>query len=275
MIPFTQQIEEAHEFVSNRWSTRPRFGIVLGTGSGLIGDEIDSDVTIPYGEIPNFPSSTAIGHKGQLVCGSLGGHKVVAMQGRFHLFEGYPVDKATLAIHVMQRMGVDTLFVSNAAGGVNPNYRSGEIMVLNSHVDFMYRTSVNMTSEVVANRPVLRSDQCYNSELIEQAMACARENDFVLQQGAYGAMLGPNYETRAEYRFLRRIGADVAGMSTVPEITVAARYGIRVLAMSIVSNVADPDSLESTSGQEVIDAAAQAAPNLKTIVIDAMQKSSN
>jgi purine-nucleoside phosphorylase len=271
MSEFEKQIEEAHQFVASAWPTRPKFGIILGTGAGILGNEISADVAIPYGEIPHFPHSTSIGHKGQLVCGSLNGIPVAAMQGRFHLYEGYDVDQATLPIHMMHAMGVEVLFVSNASGGINPRFKSGEMMLIESHVDFMYQTSRRMTGDVVADRPLLRSDSFYDRELMEQAAQYARKENFMLQRGVYGAMLGPNYETRAEYRFLRKIGADVAGMSTVPEVAVASRCGIRILALSIVSNVANPDVLESTSGQEVIDAAVVAAPRLKGIVLNAME----
>ncbi len=266
---FESQILGATKFVRAQWNASPRFGIILGTGAGQLAEEIKADVTIPYSEIPYFPHSTALGHKGQLVCGKLAGEDIVAMEGRFHLYEGYPVDQATLAVHVMHQLGVEVLFVSNASGGINPKFSSGEIMLIESHIDFMYRSTVNMTAPVSTDRPTLLSD-AYDRKLIEQARSCARKNGFNIQQGVYAAMLGPNYETRAEYRFLKNIGGDVAGMSTVPEVTVAGRYGMRVLGMSVVSNIAKPDLLEETSGQEVIDAAAMAAPSLKQIVVNAI-----
>ena len=266
---FETHIESAADFVRSQWDRTPRFGIILGTGAGQLAEEIETEQVLPYGEIPHFPRSTAMGHKGQLVCGKLGGQDVVAMAGRFHLYEGYPVDQATLAIHAMHRLGVEILFVSNASGGINPKFASGEIMLIESHIDFMYRSTLNLNAPVVRDRPTMLSD-AYDRELIGQAKSCAREKGFVVHQGVYAAMLGPNYETRAEYRFLKRIGGDVAGMSTVPEVTVAGRYGMRVLGMSIISNVAKPDVLAETSGQEVIDAAAVAAPNLKAIVVNAI-----
>jgi len=270
---FESTIELAAQFVRDRWSKSPKFGIILGTGAGKLAQEIDSEEEIPYGEIPNFPKSTALGHKGQFVCGTLAGKDVIAMEGRFHLYEGYDVDKATLAVHAMQRLGVEMLFVSNASGGINPKFASGQIMLIESHLDFMYRSTPQMTAPISSDRPTLLSD-AYDHELIGQARACARENGFPIHQGVYAAMLGPNYETRAEYRFLRRVGADVAGMSTVPEVTVAGRYGMRVLGMSIITNVAKPDILEATSGQEVIDAAVVAAPHLKSIVVNAIELNS-
>lgn len=263
--------QEASRAIRQRWDRSPRYGIILGTGAGDLADEIDAEEKINYGELPHFPTSTAMGHKGQFVCGQLMGVDVIAMQGRFHLYEGYPVDQATLPIHVMRELGVEILFVSNASGGINPKFKSGEIMLIESHIDFMNRSTLGMTVTPTNERPGLRSD-AYDVDLMEIALSCARRGGFPIHQGVYAAMLGPNYETRAEYRFLRRVGGDVAGMSTVPEVAVAARHGMRVLGMSIVSNVAKPDVLEATSGQEVIDAAKICAPQLKAIVIEVIRQ---
>ena len=267
-----QQIAEAFRFINQHYDGKPRFGIILGTGSGEIADAIQADVKIPYGDVPHLPTSTAIGHKGQFVCGKLAGRDVIAMQGRFHLYEGYDVDRATLPVHLMAAMGVEKLFISNAAGGVNPNWVVGDVMLINSHIDFMYRCTPRMGRTVDGvGRPAVRSDQ-YDIGLIKSAMQHARQQDFPLYSGVYAAMLGPNYETRAEYRFLRKIGADVVGMSTVPEVAVASMHGLKVMAMSIVTNVAKPDVLTETSGEDVVDAAAIAAPKLRSIVEDAIEK---
>lgn len=271
---FDSWIVKASEFISSRWPKRPRFGIVLGTGAGIVADQIQADTIIPYSSIPHFPVSTATGHKGNLVCGRFAGQDIVAMQGRFHLYEGYDVDAATLPIHVMHSMGVEVLFVSNAAGGLNPKMASGDLMLIDSHIDLMNRNSIRNSPNQSTGRIAKRSDQAYCDQLKKAALSISRRDSFSLHVGVYGAMMGPNYETRAEYRFLRRIGADVAGMSTVPEVNVAAKYDIRVLAMSIITNVANPDSLDSTSGEEVIDAAKVAAPNLARIVSDVIQAES-
>ena len=268
--PVDKWADESAKFLKSKWDAEPRFGIVLGTGSGELAKQIDAKLRISYDDIPNFPSSTAMGHAGQLVCGELTGQPIIAMQGRFHLYEGWSVDRATLAIHVMHRMGVNVLFVSNAAGGMNPKMASGDIMLINSHIDFMYRSTPNMCVPPTCNRPSQRSDR-YDRDLIDRAKTLARRERFAIHEGTYAALIGPNYETRAEYRFLRRIGADVAGMSTVPEVAVASQYNMRVLGMSIITNIAKPDVLESTSGQEVIEAAKSAAPNFRKIVIDAIE----
>lgn len=268
-----EQVDQTARFLKDKWQQRPKFGIVLGTGSGELAELIDAKLQISYSEIPNFPKSTATGHAGRLVCGTLGGQPIVAMQGRFHLYEGYPIDQATLPIHVMNRLGVETLFVSNAGGGLNPKMASGDIMLISSHLDFMFRSSSNMIAPTVLDRPTQLSD-AYDSSLITQAKVFARTEGFAIHEGVYAALLGPNYETRAEYRFLRKIGADVAGMSTVPEATVAGRYGMNVLGMSIITNIAKPDVLAPTSGEEVIEAAKAAAPNFRKVVLNAIRMNS-
>jgi len=267
---FQTSVQQAHQFIADRWSKSPRYGIILGTGAGEIADAIQAEEKIAYPEVPHLPASTAIGHEGQFVCGTLAGQPVIAMQGRFHLYEGYPVDQATLPVHVMAAMGVTDLFVSNAAGGCQPDWTVGDVMMIASHIDFMYRATPHMFSGTVHDRPLRLSD-CYDATRIEQALAHARQQGFQLHRGNYAAMLGPNYETRAEYRYLRKIGADAVGMSTVPEVAVASTYGMRVMAMSIITNVANPDQLVETSGHGVIDAGVVAAPKLRSLVENAIQ----
>lgn len=267
---FQRSVEEAHRFIANRWSERPRFGIILGTGSGEIAEHIVAQEKIPYPEVPHFPASTAIGHKGQFVCGTLADQPVIAMQGRFHLYEGYPVDQSTLPVHVMAAMGVTDLFITNAAGGCQPDWNVGDVMMIQSHIDFMFRSTPNMISKTVHDRPLHRSD-FYDRPRIEQAMSHARARGFQLYGGNYASMLGPNYETRAEYRFLRKIGADAVGMSTVPEVVVAAKHAMRIMAMSIITNVANPDQLVETSGHGVVDAGEVAAPKLRSLVENAIK----
>lgn len=265
--------QQVATILQQRWNVRPKFGVVLGTGAGEIASQIVKDEVFDYQTLPHFPASTAIGHQGQFVCGKLDGVDLVAMAGRFHLYEGYPLDQATLPIRVMHHLGVEVLFVSNASGGINPSYQSGDIMLIDSHIDLMCRSTPSMHRPDVRQRPSGRSD-VYDQNLIAQAHRHGRQLGVTLQQGVYAGLLGPNYETRAEYRFLRRVGADVAGMSTIPEVVVAANYQMRVLGMSIVSNVAKPDVLQATSGEEVVDAARVAAPYLKEIVSQLMRNQS-
>jgi len=224
---FESTVRHAAKFVQDRWSKPPKFGIILGTGAGKLAQEIDSEEEIPYGEIPNFPKSTALGHKGQFVCGSLAGQDVIAMEGRFHLYEGYDVDKATLAVHTMQRLGVEILFVSNASGGINPKFASGQIMLIESHLDFMFRST---RAREWLSYPPRRLCRDVGSQL----------------RDSLGVSIPPSHR--------RRRCGDVD--------------------MSIITNVAKPDILEATSGQEVIDAAVVAAPYLKSIVVNAIKLNS-
>ena len=249
------------------------FGVILGTGSGIVAEKISIDHEIDYGDIPHFPKSTALGHKGSLIFGNLENQKVVAMNGRFHLYEGHTIDSASMAVRVMHRLGVRFLFVTNAAGGLNPKFSSGDVMIIDSHIDLMFRAAKISSVDVEFSRPLLRTDT-YDKNLAQHSRSIARSNNFQIQTGVYAGLLGPNYETRAEYRMLRRIGADVAGMSTIPEVNVAAMLGLRVLGLSIVTNVAKPDVLDVTSGQEVVEAAELAAPHIHKIISGCIRNAS-
>ncbi len=284
--------QRAADYICGRWDQRPQYAIILGTGADQVAQQIEVEQAIDYGSIPGFPISTALGHRGVWICGRLADRPVVAMQGRFHLYEGYDFDIATLPIHVMNCLGIKGLIVSNASGGINPRYTGGQIMAIDSHLDLMLRSSsifhaagsevinsclgspdlsgMDQTTMTSFPRPLFRSDR-YDADYIDAAIASGRRHGFQVHRGVYAGVLGPNYETRAEYRFLRTIGADVVGMSTVPEVAVASNYGMRVLGLSIVANTANPDILAATSGQEVIDAAQIAAPRMLQIVTDLMR----
>jgi purine-nucleoside phosphorylase len=267
MLQLIDQIDEATSFVRGQWTRRPRVGVILGTGLGGLADRIESPAAIDYAEIPHFPKSTAIGHQGRLVCGELNGTAVVAMQGRFHAYEGYPALQITLPVRVMKALGIELLVVSNAAGGLNPNFRCGDVMVIENHINLM-----NVNPLIGVNDDRLGSrfpDMCapYDRDLVECALDVARQKNFAAHCGVYAAVRGPNYETRAEMRFLRRIGADVVGMSTVPEVITAAHAGLRVLAISTITNICLPDAVAATSGHEVVATAAAAAGKVEAIVI--------
>jgi purine-nucleoside phosphorylase len=268
MLQLAKQIDQAASFIRGRWSTKPSAGIILGTGLGNFVDQMQIDVAIPYGEIPNFPRSTAIGHKGQLVCGSVHGVPVVTMQGRFHLYEGYPPEQITLPVRVMKALGIKLLIVSNASGGMNPYFKSGDVMVIEDHINLMGANPLTGINDDQLGPRFPDMSSPYDRALIDQALAIARREDFVAHKGVYIALSGPNYETRAEYRFLRRIGGDVVGMSTVPEVIVAVHAGLKVLALSVVTNVSLPDAMgQPTDGQMVVDAAKTAEGKLAKIVL--------
>ena len=245
----------AAETVRRRWSCPAPTAVILGTGLGDLADEVATSTTIPYRDIPGFPHSTALAHKGRLVCGELAGTPIVMMQGRCHLYEGYSLDDVTLPVRVLAALGIKTLIVTNAAGGLNPNYSTGDVMLIDDHINLM----------APWDRP-LASRPNYDCGIAESALSAARKNDFHLQRGVYIGVLGPTYETRAEYRAFRRIGGDCVGMSTVPEVLAAASCGLRVLGLSTVTNVATPDAPKKVSADEVVEVAAIARPRVQTII---------
>jgi purine-nucleoside phosphorylase len=267
MLHQAQKITDAVNFIRSKWDCSPRAGVILGTGLGNLASFIENPTNIPYEQIPHFPRSTAMGHRGQLVCGTLAGLPVVTMEGRFHVYEGYPQWQITLPVRVMKALGIDLLVVSNASGGMNPLYRSGDVMVIDDHINLMHGNPlIGINDDNLG--PRFPDMSCpYDRDLIDRALEIARKENFVAHRGVYVALTGPNYETRAEYRFLREIGGDVVGMSTVPEVIVAVHSGLRVLAISTVTNVCKPDTLEATSGEEIIAAAAAAEYKVRTIVL--------
>lgn len=266
--------------IERRWGKRAQVGLVLGTGLHKLSRQIDIDTTIDYRDIPHFPCSTAIGHVGQLICGRLADVPVLVMDGRGHLYEGYHPEQVMLPIYAMRAIGIESLIVSNASGGLNPKFASGDVMVMADHVNLMFFaqrqpsqsrrfTTPWIDGAAVGGRAV-RHDGFYNPGMIERAMRVSRDQDFVAHRGTYVAMSGPNYETRSEYRFLRKIGGDAVGMSTVPEVIAAANCGMKTLGLSTITNVANPDVLIGTTAEDVILAAERAEPNVRKIVIDAV-----
>lgn len=238
---------------------RPQAALILGSGLGGIANEIKSPAVIPFKDIPGFASSTAHGHRGDLVFGELAGKRVVAMAGRFHRYEGWSIQQITYPVRVLAALNASLLIVSNAAGGVRHHFRVGEIMVIRDHLNFI-------PLPFPGGAFLGRGQSPYDTALIEQTLAIGREFDFAVHPGTYLATLGPSYETRAEYRMMRRLGADAVGMSTVPEVLVAQQCGLRVLALSMISNLATPDAPQETTHQEVLDAGLLAAPRMSKIV---------
>jgi purine-nucleoside phosphorylase len=261
------QVIEALQAVRKHCTQRPRAGIILGSGLGELARHIDQEAVIPYAAIPHWPRSHAEGHEGKLVCGTLAGVPVVAMSGRSHYYEGYGMDELTLPVRVMRAMGAELLIVSNAAGGVNPRYRVGDIMIIEDHINLMWRNPQPGSPREALGRYCAGVTSPYCPVLIEQAAAVARQHGLVHHLGVYIAVTGPNYETRAEYRAFRRLGGDVVGMSTAPEAIAAAQQGMRVLGFSIVCNVARPDAPTVNSHEEVLAAAKDTADDLEKIVI--------
>jgi purine-nucleoside phosphorylase len=266
MLHLRAQIDEAAKFIRGKWSETPRVGIILGSGLGSVGDAIQRDASIDYGDIPHFLRSTAIGHRGRLLFGSLGGAKVVAMQGRFHCYEGYSAERATFPVRVMKALGVKMLIVSNAAGGLNSGFCAGDVMVIDDHINFMNRNPLIGVNDDRLGPRFPDMSAPYDRRLNDRALAIARQENFVCHRGVYIAVLGPSYETRAEIRMLRSMGGDAVGMSTVPEAIVAAHSGMRVLGLSTITNVCSPDVPHVTSGEQVVATAESAREKLKSIV---------
>ncbi len=269
MLHQIPKIKEAAEYIRSKWPTKPRAGVILGTGLGNLADAVENPTYIPYPEVPHFPRSTAIGHKGRFVCGTLSGLPVICMQGRFHYYEGYPMWQITLPVRVMKALGIDLLIVSNASGGMNPQYRAGDVMVMEDHINLMGNNPLIGINDDSLGPRFPDMSQPYNRELIARALEIGRKENFVVHCGTYVAVAGPNYETRAELRFLRKIGADVVGMSTVPEALVAGHSGLRCLALSTVTNECRPDdpNPKPTTGEEVVATGAKAEHKVRTIVM--------
>lgn len=265
-------VQQSVAAIRARWSGTGRVGIVLGTGLGALASEIDAEATIPYEEIPHFPRSTVESHAGRLVCGRLAGQPVVAMEGRFHLYEGYTAAQVTYPIRVLKELGCSILVVSNAAGGMNPLHAKGDLIVLDDHINLMgVNPLIGPNDERLGPR---FPDMCqpYDPALQELALSVALESGIVARRGVYVAVVGPNLETRAEYRFLRAIGADVVGMSTVPEVLVAVHAGLRVLGFSIVTDLCLPDALEPVQIEEILAVAREAEAKLRRLVAGVLSR---
>jgi purine-nucleoside phosphorylase len=266
MLDLYDKIEEAVAVIRSKWDRQPQAGIILGTGLGGLVEEIEVEAAFDYEDIPHFPRSTAISHAGRLVCGTLEGVPVVAMEGRLHMYEGYSLKQITLPVRIMKALGAELLIVSNACGGMNPNYGSGDIVVIEDHINLMGDNPlIGINDDRLGPR---FPDMCapYDPTLIDAALEIARREDIVAHKGVFVAVSGPNLETRAEYRFLRTIGADTVGMSTVPEVIVAVHCGMRTIGFSIVTDLCLPDALEPADVSKIIAVANAAEPHLRTLV---------
>lgn len=267
MFHLTAQIDQAASAIRQHWPETARAGVILGTGLGSLAQQIETHAKLDYESIPHFPRSTSVGHAGQLICGRLRGLPIVAMEGRFHAYEGYSHEQITFPVRVMKALGADLLVVSNACGGMNPHYACGDIMVIDDHINLMNGNPLIGVNDDRLGPRFPDMSRPYDPVLIERALEIARRENFVTHRGVYVAVTGPNLETRAEYRFLRSIGADVVGMSTVPEVIVAVHSGMRVLGLSVVTDLCFPDALEPASIERILAHAAAAEPKLRQIVL--------
>lgn len=261
-----QQREEAMAAIRLHTQATPPVGIILGTGLGGLVDDIDIEVTIPYDALPHFPISTVESHHGNLIFGTLAGKSIVAMQGRFHYYEGYTMQQITFPVRIMHLLGVQTLLVSNACGSMNPYFRRGSIMLMADHINLLGDNPLIGPNDNTLGPRFPDMSEPYSQRLLRLANDVALDNKINVHEGVYVAVAGPNLETRAEYRFLRTIGADVVGMSTVPENIVARHMGMEVLGISIITDECYPEALAPVSVEEIIATAMKAEPNMTTIM---------
>lgn len=259
-------ISEAREFLAERIGVVPETALILGTGLGNLGDEIEVSSRITYEEIPHFLNSTVQSHRGQLLVGTLDETPLIAMQGRFHLYEGYSAEEITRPVRVLARLGVKNLIVSNAAGCVNPAFRRSDIMMITDHINFQGVNPLEGPNVDEWGPRFPDMSEPYDLDFRDLAERCALRLGISLAQGVYLAVTGPNLETRAEYRFVRSLGADVVGMSTIPEVLVARHMGLRVLAFSVITDECFPDALEPVAIEDVLAAAAEAGPSLSRLI---------
>ena len=276
MTPYItlEQIDQAADAVRKRTSHQPRVGIILGSGLNDLADSVQKADVIPYADLPNWPISTVHGHAGRLVIGELEGQTVFIMQGRIHFYEGYSMSQITLPVRVMQRLGLEIMIVTNAAGGVSPDFTPGDVMLITDNLNLMGMTGMNPLigpnlDELGPRFPDM--SQAYDRKLMDIARDAASQNSIALQEGVYCALSGPSFEGPADLRFLRMIGADAVGMSTVPEVIVARHGGLRVLGFSGISNKANLDGSTITTHEEVIEAGKIIAPKMEKIIRDVLR----
>jgi purine-nucleoside phosphorylase len=257
------EIQRASAYIANRTANfSPQVGIILGTGLSSLVEEVDIAHSIPYEDIPHFPLSTVESHKGKLIFGRLGKASVVVMQGRFHYYEGYTMQQVVFPVRVMKLLGIQTLLVSNAAGGLNPKFHLSELMILNDHINLLPDNPLRGQNIDALGERFPDMSQPYCPDLIAKAKQIAADSHIIIHEGVYASVMGPNLETPAEYRYLRIIGADAVGMSTVPEVIAANHMGIPAFAVSVITDLCTPDQIRKVSIEDVIDAATQAEPNM-------------
>jgi purine-nucleoside phosphorylase len=266
MTGLRKHIDEAVAFLRTRTRMEPSIGIILGTGLGGLAKEIAVDTVVEYADIPHFPLSTVESHRGRLLFGTLGKKQIVAMQGRFHFYEGYTMQQVTFPVRVMKFLGVSTLLISNAAGGMNPQFRKGSVMLITDHINLLGDNPLIGPNDDTLGPRFPDMSEPYTRRLIALAEATAVDLKIRTERGVFVAVPGPNLETRAEYRFLRLIGADAVGMSTVPETIVANHMGLQVLGFSIITDECFPDALQPANVQDIIAVAGATEPKLTAVM---------
>lgn len=265
-MPDLGKIEEAKQWVEKKIDQKPEVGLILGSGLGVLAEDIEDAAVIKYEEIPHFPTSTVTGHKGQLVCGTFQGKNVIAMQGRFHFYEGYSMQEVTFPVRVMQQLGVEKLLVTNAAGGINTDFKQGQLMIIQDHINMMFRNPLIGPNDESLGVRFPDMSSAYDPELVDLAEKTAREQDLNIAKGVYISVTGPSYETPAEIRMFRTLGADAVGMSTVPEVIAANHAGMKVLGLSCISNMAAGMLDQPLSHEEVMETTERVKQEFLTLV---------
>ncbi len=260
-----EKIKNTASFIQNKIQEEPEIGVILGTGLGGMVKDIDIKQTIDYEDIPDFPVSTVAGHHGRLIYGTLGNKKIIAMQGRFHYYEGYDMKQVTYPVRVMKLLGIKTLIVSNASGGVNPGFEVGDIMIMNDHINLLPNPLIGKNIDELGNR-IIDMSEPYDHALIEKAEKIAKDNNIKVQKGCYVATSGPTLETPKEYQYFRIIGGDAVGMSTVPEVIAARHMDIPCFAVSIITDLGVPGKIEKISHEIVQKAAEKVEPKMTMLI---------
>jgi len=260
------QVQKTVSFIKEKTNFTPEYGVILGSGLGSFTDDIQIEFTLPYGEIPNFPVSTVQGHKGALVFGTIGNKKVVAMQGRFHYYEGYSMQEVTFPVRVMKFLGVEKLIVSNASGGVNPNYEVGSVVILKDHINMMPEHPLRGKNDERFGPRFLNMSEPYSINMIAKAKELAEKLNIKVQDGIYLGLQGPTFETLAEYKMVKILGADCVGMSTVPEVIVARHMNLECFGLSVITDMGNEENIETVSHDEVLEAAKKAEPNVRNLI---------
>lgn len=261
-----EQVQETVSFIQSKFSFTPEYGVILGSGLGNFTDDIQIEYSLPYSEIPNFPISTVQGHKGALVFGTIGPKKVVAMQGRFHYYEGYDMKQVTFPVRVMKILGVTKLIVSNASGGVNPNYKIGSVILIKDHINMMPEHPLRGKNDERFGPRFVNMSEPYSKSMLQKAKEIAASSQIDVKEGVYMALQGPTFETLSEYRMVKNIGADCVGMSTVPEVIVARHMDMEVFGLSVVTDMGDEENIDEVNHAEVLKAAEKAEPSVRKLI---------
>lgn len=267
-----EQVHETVNYINDKIDFRPEYGIILGSGLGSFTDDIQIEHTLPYNEIPNFPVSTVEGHKGALVFGTIGNKKVVAMQGRFHYYEGYDMKQVTFPVRVMKYLGVEKLIVSNASGGVNPDYKVGSIVIIKDHINMLPEHPLRGKNDARFGPRFVNMSEPYSRRMIHAAKEIAYEFEIDVKDGVYLGLQGPTFETLSEYRMVKAMGGDCVGMSTVPEVIVARHMDLETFGISVITDIGDEESIDTITHHEVLEAAKAAEPKVRKIIAELIRR---